>query len=158
MHYVVGARNTRSLIKLKNIPDDIYIFAKKNNENNWIKTNGKSIKHDKILIKKDYLINIPELNESNDDIKTDDGIQKAPNVIILDDSEKFKDDSGNIIEIETRGTRNCNDIYFKVKDVSIGFEMPSLYKVLIDSRNQYEHIKDYEYFMCKNVGSNEKKK
>jgi hypothetical protein len=44
----------------------------------------------------------------------------------LDDGEKFHDASGNVIEIETRGERDRKKIYFKVKDVSVGFGMPSL--------------------------------
>ena len=56
---------------------------------------------------------------------------------------------GNIVEIETRGSRNCNDIFFKVKDVSVGFEMDRLQNTLVDDRWGYENNKDYKYFMCK---------
>ena len=53
-------------------------------------------------------------------------IENAPPLLHLDDSEKFHDADGNVIEIETRGERYRNKIYFRVKDVSVGFEMQSL--------------------------------
>jgi len=56
----------------------------------------------------------------------------------LNDGEKFTDCDGNIIEIETRGERNYKQIYFKVEDVSIGFEMPRLQKIIIDEDGSYE--------------------
>lgn len=148
--YTKGVRNTRSLIKNKKISVDMYIFAKKNENNKWIKSDGKSIKFDKILLKKDYLINIPELNKTDDNQPITDlnGIQEAPPIIDLDDEEKFKDANGNIVEIETRGTRNHDDIYFKVKDVSGAFEMNSLYTTIINDKCGYTLNKDYKYFIC----------
>ena len=53
-------------------------------------------------------------------------VENAPPVLYLDDAEKFHDADGNVIEIETRGERDRKKIYFRVKDVSVGFEMPSL--------------------------------
>jgi len=52
--------------------------------------------------------------------------KNAPPLLQLSDAEKFHDVDGRVIEIETRGKRDRKNIYFKVKDVSIGFEMPSL--------------------------------
>ena len=147
--YAKGSRNTRSLIKNKNIPKEQYIFAKKNDDNKWIKSDGKSIKWDKILLKKEYLINIPELNKNDNKIITDlNGIQEAPPIIDLEDCEKFKDGNGNIIEIETRGTRNHDDIYFKVKDISIGFEMAKLVDTIQHKDTKYEKNEDYKFFNC----------
>jgi hypothetical protein len=53
-------------------------------------------------------------------------VENAPPILYLDDVEKFHDADGTVIEIETRGERYRNKIYFRVKDVSFGFEMPSL--------------------------------
>ena len=68
----------------------------------------------------------------------------------LKDREKFTDCDGNIIEIETRGERNYKLIYFKVKDVSAGFEMPSLQDNLIDKDKGYQENTDYKYFVVQN--------
>jgi hypothetical protein len=53
-------------------------------------------------------------------------VKNAPPMLHLSDAEKFHDVDGRVIEIETRGERDRKNIYFKVKDVSIGFEMTRL--------------------------------
>lgn len=72
----------------------------------------------------------------------------------MKDEEKFKDNMGNIIEIETRGERQHDKIYFKVKDVANGFDMENLQKTIIT--DNYENIIHYKYFNCEKVISNEK--
>lgn len=79
-------------------------------------------------------------------------IENAPPLLHLDDSEKFHDADGNIIEIETRGERDSKKIYFKVKDVSIGFGMPSLYRNILADRGydyglHYKHMFIRSYFL-----------
>lgn len=143
-----GVRSSRDLIKKKNIDKDLYLFSRLKNDN-WIITEGKSPKFDKVFIKESYLSTITELNKKDDKITTDDkGVEKAPDIINLSNEEKFQDDEGNILEIETRGVRDHNKIYFKVKDVSKGFEMESLYTTIIDDRNAYEKDKHYKFFTC----------
>jgi len=88
-------------------------------------------------------------------------IENAPPLLHLDDSEKFHDADGNIIEIETRGERHRKKIYFKVKDVSVGFGMPSLSKNIlrhryVDVENGYEYGLHYKAF--KRVPSGESNK
>jgi hypothetical protein len=155
--YSKGARNTRSLIKRKNIDENMYLFAREIDIGKWDITDGKSIKFDKIFIKKEYLINIPELSDNDELIVDDKGILKAPSIIHLNDNEKFKDDVGNIVDIETRGTRNCNDIYFLAKDVSRVFEMKSLCNTINDDRKGYKINTHYKKFICiKNDGGRKK--
>ena len=68
---------------------------------------------------------VKEIN-NKDGIIDDKNVEKAPPIIVLNDSEKFCDDCGNIVEIETRGIREHDKIYFKVKDVSEQFEIKNL--------------------------------
>lgn len=150
--YTKGIRNTRSLIKVKNIPLNMYVFARKN-DNTWFKTEGKSIKYDKVLLNKNYFENIPELQKDNHTIDNNTSIEKAPPIIELNNTEKFKDLNGIIIEIETRGTRKFNDMYFKVKDVSIGLKLIDLHTNIIDVRKGYTFNKDYKYFICDTIGT-----
>jgi len=82
-------------------------------------------------------------------ITTDDGTEKAPEIIELKEHEKFRDDEGNIIEIETRGEREHDKIYFRVKDVSKGFGMERLRDTLIDENTKYVKNKHYIFFNCK---------
>ena len=61
-------------------------------------------------------------------------------------SEKFKDESGNVLEVEVRGERNKNKIFFKVQDVMTAFKMPSLDKNLLDATSNYERDIHYKTF------------
>ena len=149
--YSKGVRNGREMIKKKKITDIEFIYGKLIDDK-WVKSDGKSIKYDKVLIKKSFVdsceILLNELNEESDDEKEIDDIKKAPKIIYLDDSEKFQDDKGNILEIETRGERECDKIYFKVKDVSKCFEMKNLSDIITKKKTKYELDKDYLYFIC----------
>ncbi len=157
--YSKGSRNTRTLIKKKEIPENMIMYAKQNEEGKWIKTTGESIKFDKVLLKKEYLINIPELQEKNEDtvIVDEKGIPEAPSIINLTNDEKFKDTDGNVVEIETRGERIHNGIYFKVKDVEIKFDQKQLSVIICNKNTGYEKDTDYCFFNCK-VNNNVMKK
>ena len=151
-NYSKGCRGTRDLIKKKDIDTIKYIFARLK-EDKWLVTDGKSVKYDKVFFKKTFIYSIPELkNDNNKKTITDDNsIQKAPEIINLNDSEKFKDENGNIIDIETRGERSVDKIYFRVKDVMNGFQMDRLDDVITDKRVKDGHTKGihYELFICK---------
>jgi hypothetical protein len=143
--YCKLSRSGRDLIRKKKITD--YIFAKLVNKE-WCVSNGKSYKYDKIFIKKSFYDTIPEVKQDKV-IVDENNIQLAPDIIYLDDSEKFKDENGVCVEIETRGTRKAAEIYFKVKDVSISFKMNNLVTTIIDKRKGgYIENQDYKYFNC----------
>ena len=149
--YCKKSRNPRELVKTKKITD--FIFAREI-QNIWTVTNGKTYKYDKILLKKSFIDTIPEcnqvINETNTiNIVDDNGIGLAPEIIYLEDSEKFKDYDGNVLEIETRGEQSFDKIYFKVKDVMKEFEMEKLQDTLINNKTSYHIINDYIYFNCK---------
>uniref|UniRef100_A0A6C0HX92 Bro-N domain-containing protein n=1 Tax=viral metagenome TaxID=1070528 RepID=A0A6C0HX92_9ZZZZ len=141
--YSKGCRSSRDIISKKQIEAKNYIYAR-HKDNKWVITDGKSFKFDKIFFIKSFVDKIPEFknDENNNEIS------KAPSIITLKDEEKFTDNDGNIIEIETRGERAVDKIYFKVKDVSDGFDMKNLQNDLIKSHTSYENDKDYKYFIC----------
>lgn len=146
--YSKGCRSVRDLIKKKEIDNNKFIFARQI-DGKWVISDGRSVKFDKVFFIQEFMETIPELNKKSDkEIVDDNGITKAPNIIYLKDDEKFKDDDGNVIEIETRGERDVDTAYFKVKDVMEGFNMENLYKNIIDKDTQYTLNKDYKYFMC----------
>jgi hypothetical protein len=152
-----GIRNGRELINKKlaaseetPIKGNEWIYARLNNDE-WNISDGISPKFDKVLIRYKYIVTVQELiDEINDEgVATNNGVREAPSIIDLEDHEKFHDDQGNIVEIETRGERNCRNIFFRVNDVVIGFETNSLKTNLINAHTNYERVVDYEYFMCK---------
>ena len=95
--YCKLCRSARELIRKKKLTE--YIFCKLIN-NKWVVSDGKSYKFDKIFFKKTFIDTIPEINEDKI-IMDDDKIELAPNIIHLDDTEKFSDDKGETIDIET---------------------------------------------------------
>lgn len=84
------------------------------------------------------------LLESDDD--ENELILEEPRILLLNDNEKFKDSDGNIIQIETRGERKEDGIYFKCKDISLGFGMPNLNNNIVDKEKGYTRNVDYTNF------------
>ena len=95
-----------------------------------------------------------EIKEEKEDIKQDvserkedkEVIENAPPILELEDEEKFHDTDGNIIEIETRGEKEVDKIFFKVSDIVNGFDMPNLKDTLIRKEGGYERGSDYKCF------------
>lgn len=85
--------------------------------------------------------------ESNNDENENDTIEEAPRILLLEDKEKFRDTDGNIVEIETRGNKIYNNIYFKVTDVSAGFNLKSLKTSLLTKHRGYERNIHYKTFL-----------
>jgi hypothetical protein len=85
-------------------------------------------------------------NNNDNEVANEVSVQNAPPILHLSDAEKFHDADGRVIEIETRGERHEDKIYFKVKDVSIGFEMPTLNHVLVNNGGGYKRGIDYITF------------
>jgi len=140
--YCKESRNGRELIKNKKITDYIYAKIK---EGVWIQSDGKSYKYDKILLKKSFVETIKEINEP-EKISEESKYEIAPDIILLENNEKFKDTNGNLFDIETRGERLVNNIYFKVKDVMVVFDINRLNETLIMTNTIYQEIIDYKYF------------
>jgi hypothetical protein len=138
--YCKDSRNGRELIKNKKIKDFIYAKLK---DNNWIISNGKSYKYDKILLLKSFIDTITEITNP---VIVDDKYEVAPDIIILENHEKFKDSDGNIIEIETRGVKP--NIYFKVKGIISNFDIAYLDKHIID-KDEFIENQHYKYFSYK---------
>jgi hypothetical protein len=145
--YCKGSRSARDLIKNKEIQNNNYLFAR-NKDDKWTITDGKSAKVDKVFFNESFIKSIPELNKNQDKIVDDKGIEKAPNIIHLKDEDKFKDIDGNVIEIETRGEREYDKIYFRVKDVTEGFNMENLENNIQKEHTNYLKNIDYKYFIC----------
>ena len=138
-----GVRNGRELIKKKKIEEKHFIYARYVN-NEWTHTEGKSAKYDKVLIRNICLDKIEKyINEINNNI-VDELLLDLPPVITLKDHEKFYNNN-EIFEIETRGERKSDKIYFKVKDVAANFEINDLQHTIIKKESKYKSV---EHFTC----------
>jgi hypothetical protein len=151
--YSKGCRSSRDIISKKQIEAKNYIYAR-NKDDKWTFSDGKSFKFDKIFFCKSFVDKIAELKQTEEIITDINNISKAPTIIILNHNEKFTDNDGNIIEIETRGERIVDKIYFKVKDLSDGFMMPHLQNDIIKIHTSYENDRDYKYFICEKKEKN----
>jgi len=129
--------------KEKNIPTKAIIYISKE----WIESNMP-----KMAITTDN-------NEDNKEVKVnnDDNYEEAPNIIELEDNEKFRDDEGNIVEIETRGEREYDKIYFNVDDVAKYFELPNLRKTIMKNDSGYVITSHYKIFYVSLRTSSSKK-
>ena len=157
----------RNIIEKKKIPETEFIYANLK-KNEWILSSAVC-KKAQLLLSKEWVErnifkntestqssverlntngteNINEEEEKQQDIEANENIKKAPPLLHLNNSEKFKDRDNNIIEIETRGEKSRNMIYFKVQDVIRVFEMSRLNDTLIDSRGCYENNIHYKKF------------
>jgi len=87
-----------------------------------------------------------KLNSLIKDVKPP--LREAPPVLELEEHEKFCDDEGNVYEVEVRGVREEDKIYFKGSDVQKVFEMENLVRIVKDvSTEQYILLQDYEQFL-----------
>lgn len=148
----------RNIIKKKNIPPTDYLFANLKKGEWNISTDD--CKKSQLLISRAWIdANMKSLFESRADepssspepAPTSD-YEEAPPVLDLEDAEKFRDADGNIVEIETRGERTRNKIFFKVKHVMTAFCMPSLDHTLRCEHVQYKTKVHYTTFFVRVKG------
>jgi hypothetical protein len=147
------SRGVRKILEKKTIEVSKYKYATWCKKNNW-KLSANQIKPStkaSLLLDETWVIeNIPKMMPNSN--KTKYEYEEAPKIIHLEDEEKFKDDEGKHVDIETRGYRSHSGIYFLAKDVATAFEMPSLVKNVHESTNtQYIINEHYKTFVCNKV-------
>ncbi len=137
----------REIISKKKIPDSEYLYATLTVKTNDWKLSNNSCKKAQLLISKSWVdtnFEIPKPVVS--DAEPEPNELDAPPLLSLEESEKFKDENGNVLEVEVRGERNKNKIFFRVQDVMTAFKMPSLDKNLLDATSNYERDLHYKTF------------
>jgi len=135
-----------TVIEKKNINEKNYLYATWSKKNGWMVSPDQKAPSNKakLLLNAEWTTqNIPKMQAHENNYE----YQKAPNIIELDDSEKFKDSSGNPVDIETRGDRNSKDIYFSAKDVSRVFELESIERTLLNKDRGYIINTHYKTFI-----------
>lgn len=138
-----GVRSLKNIISKKNIPDDQFIYVTHSISKNEYKPCNKEEKRPPKafpLITVEWChANVPSFEQN--ELKEE--LLMAPPILELTDDEKFKDDAGNIYEIETRGEdRKINNVYFLCRDVSKAFGIKSVKDTIIKS-NYFDKNKDY---------------
>lgn len=71
---------------------------------------------------------------------------KMPPILELKNSEKFKDNHDDIIEIQVRGSRDKDLCFFRLLDISKGLGMPNLRDTVLQDGSGYVIKMDYIFF------------
>lgn len=117
-------KNLRKTIQKKNIPEDQYWFATYSKQTDtWSPSISENCKA-KILISEDWVhSNLPKFTGEQDAYK----YKPLPPLLELSDAEKFRNEAGNVFEVEVRGDKTKQGIRFKWTDVCRLFEMEPTY-------------------------------
>lgn len=114
-----------------------------------------------------YFVNIEEVNkefyiyETNSNIidneiekheNKDFNVEPIPELIEQNKYCFFKDKDNKTHNVEMRGNRNKEDIFFKLSDISSLFEQPNLHKLVTDNREYYLINHDYKFFIHEKNG------
>jgi hypothetical protein len=121
---------------------------------------NKSVDKAKLFISKDWCDEnmFDKSTSSDEEVKVKSTYETAPLVIEVSDERMFKDLNGEPIPIEIRGNLingqlDEDNLYFNLGDISKGFGMPNLCRVIIDDdRDGYIENDDYKKFYVKNSG------
>jgi hypothetical protein len=147
------SRSVRGIIESKNIPTDSYLYATYNKKKGWNIYDNSPPTCAKLFISDKWVHEhmssmatepvepVEEVKEQP--VKKKVSIKNAPDILELDDNEKWTNDEGVAYDIETRGKREHNKIYFLGGDVAKAFEMPSLIKTL--TNKEYGYIRNVHY-------------
>jgi hypothetical protein len=146
------------MVRQRKIPSNGYIYLRKQPGSTTYKKTDGSASQDRVYFTEAFAKTIAELNPTvtREQVASSTATvakatieqEKAPDIIDLDDDEKFHDDEGNVLEIETRGERTYDGIYFRVKDVSSGFGIERLKDTLVNPNSGYTRNIDYKAFAC----------
>ena len=138
------AKTLRKIIEKKNMKNEEYTYATFGSKTNKWSLSNDTVKSAKLLLEKGWVeVNVP--NFGNNNVKLD--LEMAPPILELKDEEKFKDKNGKIIEIETRGIKTFDGIYFYSKDVEKMLQLVSIKDVLHEKTTNYEVGLHYKKFI-----------
>jgi len=147
----------RNIINTKNIPPTDYIYANLKAKEWNLST--EECKKAQLLIAKSW-VDVHYFKPSQPTVETTQPTEvveseiKTLSLVYLEDHEKFKDEDGTILDIETRGEKTRKGIYFKVQDVMKAFDIPSLDDTLYRDRTSYNRGKDYDTFFIPTTPDN----
>jgi len=170
------SKSPRDIIERKNVPVDEYIYATYHEKKEeWtIYDKDQKIPNkvalyiskswtDDNLLKPKKKVKIEKKQVKNDEIKEEDKeendkeendkkeYEEAPNILELDDNEKFKDDEGKTYEIETRGERSHDGIYFLAEDIAKAFDIGNI-RMFWYNNESFIYGDHYKSFIVSHIG------
>ena len=126
----------------------------------WALSEGKSKRLDKIFLKREFAESIPEFmrevggeaDNAAAPIIDDAGVESAPDIVELELEQRFTDENGEVVRIETRGERTVDGVFFRVKDVMTAFKMNNLTDTILEKKSAYVNEVHYKFFNTKKTG------
>ena len=154
-------RDTIAKFKLNIMRD--YAYGKKvKDEWTLIKDQTKPANKSTLLFRYKWVTaNVPAyMSKSAIKAKEDNGeklykYETAPNVLELEENEKFKNNEGNVYDIEVRGDRFVSNCYFKASDIGEAFGIKNINATIYEKNSKYITTQ-YETFIVpktQNLGS-----
>jgi AraC-like DNA-binding protein len=166
--YFVGCKSMKKCIVKQNIPSDKIVYMKNNKEYN------AGYKQADVYIEKEY-VHKHVLNEEqqtrNEEtlVRTkekrveekriekkqrkefeEDEIEDLPVLLHLDDEDMFKNEDGVPMDIETRGVKTQEAVFFKASDIGKAFGYDNVYKTVLNVGSNYDYETDFRYFKSLN--------
>lgn len=137
-------KNMRNILKRKKIDEDEYIFAYQK-QGKWIVSNS-NYPRAKILFTEEFVYdNIPKFAKEK---KIAEDVQVAPPIIELEEHEYFKDNEGNILDVEIRGYREKEELYFNVKDIGKYVGIKRLEHNVTHKKSSFAKQTDYVFLLA----------
>jgi hypothetical protein len=127
------------VIKKRNIPESGYFMV------HLEKVSGKYKPTVEGNSRRTYLIKLDHLEKEH--LLLTGTSDKVPPILHLEDKEKFKDANGQIMEVEVRGKRKRDSIFYKVNDIGTVLEHNDLKKTLSHANSAFELGLHYVHFM-----------
>ena len=158
--FVGCSKNTRQMIVKKKIQDSDCIFA------TLIKSKGVwEPKDRKYNLAKPFIsvewarANLAAFKNQEEKTEEDKEVEalKAPELLELEESEKFRDVEGNVINVEIRGERSMDKIYFCAGDIESKFKLNRIKGTLQDRTSQSrevvwrEGVHFIKFYICSRV-------
>jgi hypothetical protein len=150
--FFVGCmRSARKLIERKQINENEYLFATYVNSTNEWKPSSIKVNKAALLLTEDWVVkNVPKFgNKEEQELE----VSTAPPILLLNDEEKFKDADGNSLEVEVRGERHPDKIFFYGKDIASILSVEKIKDILINHTSSYEEGIHYKKFIHSQAGS-----
>jgi hypothetical protein len=143
--YFYGCANVKTIVAKKGLAEGDFIYAHEK-KGEWILSHA-GYNRAKLFLREEWVLaNVPKMGQAAASAET---YMEAPPVLVLEEHEKFTDTDGRKIEIEVCGERTHDGIFFKVKDVSAGFNMPTLDKTIMNTDAGYSKTDHYATFITR---------
>jgi hypothetical protein len=150
--YFVGCTtNIAKIIKKKTIPQSAYMYASYSKVKGWtVLDYDSNYSKKKLLFTKQWV----EANILTRPEEIDSDTKTLPDVLELDEGEKFVDTDGKLVEIMVRGVRDIDGIYFNASDIGAMLSIANITNTFTKEFTRFEKGKHYVYFMEKCNGGN----